>query len=209
MANDNQRLIFVKNLRYYMRLNEKRQIDLAKDMGLTEGTISAWCLGVRYPRPQFMERLANYFGISVSDLTADRANGVGVRSVRIPVYASVGAGFPAFAEEEIIDEEEIPIALAQTGEFFALRVRGDSMEPKISNGDVVIVRKQDTAENGDMVIAMIDHEEGLIKRLKTYQTGISLLSSNPSYEPLFFTNEQIEQLPVTIAGIVVELRAKI
>lgn len=130
-------------------------------------------------------------------------------SVKIPVYASVGAGFPAFADDEIIDQEEIPRAMAQSGEYFALKVRGESMLPKISSGDTVIVRKQDTADDGDMVIALIDHEEGLVKRLKRHENGLSLISTNPAFEPIFYTWAEVEALPVTILGVVVELRAKI
>lgn len=127
---------------------------------------------------------------------------------KIPVLGRVAAGIPLDAIEEIIDYEEIPPKMAADGEYFALQIKGDSMEPKISNGDIVIVRKQSTAADGDIVIALINGDDAVCKRLKIYQDGIALISSNPTYEPLYFSNEDIEKKPVQILGEVKELRAK-
>lgn len=82
------------------------------------------------------------------------------------------------------------------------------MEPKISNGDVVIVRKQSDADDRDLVIALVNGDDAVCKRLKKYEDGIALLSNNPSYEPLYFSNKEIEDKPVSIIGKVKELRAK-
>ena len=110
--------------------------------------------------------------------------------------------------EDITDWEEIPECMANTGDFFALKISGHSMEPKISDGDVVIVRSQDTAESGDIVIATVNGNDATCKRLRRYKDGIELVPLNPSYEPMFFSNEDIRTKPVTIIGKVVELRAK-
>ena len=75
-------------------------------------------------------------------------------------------------------------------------------------GDVVIVRQQDDAESGDVVIALINGDDAVCKRLRKYKEGIALLSNNPSYEPMYFSNEEIEKKPVRIIGKVVELRGK-
>lgn len=130
------------------------------------------------------------------------------KGVTINVLGRVAAGIPIEAITDIIDTEEIPEEMAATGEFFGLQIHGDSMEPKFSEGDVVIVRQQDDAESGDIVIAMINGDDATCKRLRKYRDGIELVSTNPSYEPMFFSNEDIEQKPVKIIGKVVELRAK-
>ena len=104
--------------------------------------------------------------------------------------------------------EEISEELSKTGEFFGLQIHGNSMEPKFSEGDVVIVRKQEDAESGDIVIATVNGTDATCKRLRKYRDGIELISTNPSYEPMFFSAEEIEQKPVRIIGRVVELRAK-
>lgn len=126
----------------------------------------------------------------------------------INVYGRVAAGIPLEMIEDIIDTEEISEELAKTGQFFGLQIHGDSMEPKISDGDVVIVRQQDDAETGDTVIATVNGTDATCKRLKKYRDGIELIATNPSYEPMFYSNEEIESKPVRIIGRVVELRAK-
>lgn len=130
------------------------------------------------------------------------------RAVTINVLGRVAAGIPLEAIEDIIDTEEISEEMAKTGEFFGLQINGDSMEPKFSKGDVVIVRKQDDAESGDIVIAMVNGDDATCKRLKKYQEGIALISTNLAYDPMYFSNKEIEEKPVHIIGKVVELRAK-
>ena len=135
-------------------------------------------------------------------------DGTSAKSVRIPVLGRVAAGIPMDAIEEIIDYEEVPEAMTKDGEYFGLRIKGDSMEPRIQNGDVVIVRKQSDADDGDLVIALVNGNEGCCKRLKKMNSGIMLLSNNPAYDPYVFTWEDVEKLPVTIVGKVKELRGK-
>lgn len=131
-----------------------------------------------------------------------------IQARKIPVLGRVAAGIPINAITEIIDTEEISEDMAKTGDFFALQIQGDSMEPKISNGDVVIVRQQDDAETGDTVIALINGDDAVCKRLRKYKEGLELISTNPSYVPLYFDEETIKNKPVKIIGKVVELRAK-
>lgn len=108
----------------------------------------------------------------------------------------------------MIDTEEITEEMAKTGEFFGLKIKDNSMEPRIYENDVVIVRQQNDAESGDVVIATINGDEATCKRLRKYRDGIELISNNPSYEPMFFSNEEILSKPVRIIGKVVELRGK-
>ena len=128
--------------------------------------------------------------------------------VRIPVLGRVAAGIPITATEEIIDWEEVEPGMVADGEYFALQIRGDSMEPRICNGDVVIVRQQSSADDGDVVIALVNGDDAICKRLKIYQDGIALVSNNPAYSPLYFSKEEMEETPVVILGKVKELRGK-
>ncbi len=126
----------------------------------------------------------------------------------INVLGRVAAGAPIEAIENIIDTEEIDDEMASTGDFFGLQIHGDSMEPRMNDGDVVIVRQQDDAESGDIVIALVNGSDATCKRLKKYADGIMLLSINPKYDPMVFSYEDIIEKPVKILGKVVELRAK-
>ena len=127
----------------------------------------------------------------------------------INVLGRVAAGTPLNAIEEIIDTEEITEDLAKTGSFFALKIKGDSMEPRIYDGDVVIVRQQSDAENGDIVIAMVNGDDAVCKKLKKYSGGIALISLNSKYEPMMFSDKDISDKPVKILGKVIELRGKL
>lgn len=132
------------------------------------------------------------------------------RGVRIPVLGRVVAGIPIEAVEEILDYEEITPELAATGEFFALKIRGHSMEPRMMEGDVVIVRRQDDVESGDVAIVLVNGNEATVKRVKKQEDGITLIATNTSvYEPHYYSNKEIEELPVRILGKVVELRGKL
>lgn len=142
------------------------------------------------------------------DVSLDVTNIAQKKGVTINVLGRVAAGIPIEAVEDIIDTEEITEELARTGSFFGLQIHGNSMEPKFSEGDVVIVRQQNDAESGDIVIATVNGDNATCKRLKKYETGIALLSTNPDYDPMIFTNDEIERKPVKIIGKVVELRAK-
>ena len=128
--------------------------------------------------------------------------------IKIKIYGRVAAGIPLEAIEDVIDEEEIPEELARTGEFFGLRISGDSMEPDIHNGDTVIVKRQNDAESDEIVIALVNGNDGVCKRLKKYADSIALISLNPNYEPMYFSREEIDEKPVRIIGKVVELRRK-
>lgn len=129
-------------------------------------------------------------------------------SVRIPVLGDVAAGIPIEAIEDIVDYEEISTTMASTGEFFGLRIKGASMEPRMRDGDVVIVRKQDTAETGDVVVVLVNGDSATVKRIKKEPSGITLIPNNPAYDSIYYSNDEIQSLPVRIIGKVVELRAK-
>ena len=75
-------------------------------------------------------------------------------------------------------------------------------------GDVVIVRQQETADTGDTVVVLVNGGEATVKKIKIGPAGITLLPTNPTYDPMYFTCEEVESLPVRIIGKVVELRAK-
>ena len=199
--------IMAKNILYYMEKHQKSRNEMCEALGVKYTTFTDWVKGNSYPRIDKIELMANYFGISKSDLVEEHVVTPRKR-VTINVLGRVAAGIPIEAVTDIIDTEEITEEMARTGAFFGLQIKGDSMEPKISDGDIVIVRQQDDAESGEIVIATVNGDEATCKRLRKYRDGIELISNNPSYEPMFFSNEEIEQKPVKIIGRVVELRAK-
>lgn len=211
---------YSERIRELRILHKMSQQDLADRLDVNKVTVSQYERGVRKPDLNVLATLCDIFNVSsdyllgVDDVTIRFVGKEGLqklssgRTKRIPVLGRVAAGIPIDAIEDILDWEEIPEAMASTGEFFGLKIKGDSMQPRIAEGDVVIVRSQPDAESGDVVIVQVNGDTATCKRILKHETGISLISFNPMYPPIIFTNEQIVNLPVTIIGKVVENRQK-
>lgn len=186
-----------------------QQKEVAEAIGMNRIVLNRIELGKRPLRDDEAVALADYFHVTTDYLLKGKASNQSSsgRGVRIPVLGRVVAGIPIEAVEEILDYEEITPELAATGEFFALQVKGDSMLPKLEEGDVVIVKKQEDVETGDIAIVLVNGDEATIKQVKKVNGGIMLYGFNPDvYEPHFYSNQQIEELPVRILGKVIESR---
>lgn len=125
----------------------------------------------------------------------------GYPTVRIPVLGDVAAGVPILAQQDIVGYEDIPADMAKTGEYFGLKIKGDSMEPKIHDNDIVIVKSMSDAENNDIVIAMINNE-ATCKRLHKYSNSVVLTAINSDYKPIEVTpDENIQILGKVVMSI--------
>ena len=186
----------------------KSQGDLAKHLFVNQTAVSQWERGVTIPSPPILLKLSQLYGVSTDYLLGNDIPVEKVKGVKIPILGDVAAGVPIEAVENIVDYEEIDTALAATGEFFGLRVKGASMSPRILDGDVVIVRKQDDAETGDTVVVLVNGDSATVKKIKKMPDGIQLIPTNPAYDPMYYTAAEVEALPVRIIGRVVELRGK-
>lgn len=182
------------------------QQELANMIPVNQTAVSQWERGITTPNPNALKKLCQIFG-QTSDFFLEIVP-TKDQGIKIPVFGEVAAGIPISAIQDILDYEEITPEMASNGEYFGLAIKGDSMEPRMTTGDVVIVRSQPTAETGDIAIVMVDGESATCKKIKMTPEGIMLISLNPSYEPMFYSNKEIEELPVRILGKVVELRAK-
>ena len=189
------RKIFINNLEKYMRLNEISQTDLSIKLGVNKSVVSSWLSGSRYPRMNTMERIATIFHIEKSDLiekkdTAAKAPRV---PVKIPILGSVVAGIPLDAQ----------------GDYFALRINGASMEPVLTEGDVVIVKKQSYCDSGDIAIVLVNGNEATVKKVTYSDAGITLIGYNAAvYPPRLYTPQEVQNLPVQIIGRVIESRRR-
>lgn len=126
--------------------------------------------------------------------------------VEIPILGTVKAGYDYLAQENWIGTIDIDKKLADGGEFFALKVKGDSMAPVLIEDDIVIIKKQDDFENGDIVVAIVNGDEATIKKGKKSESKILLQPFNTNYDPLIFTEEEMDTIPVRIVGIVKQLK---
>lgn len=198
------------------RLIELRQAkgftmkETAVKLGMPYTTYVSYEKGDREPNSEILIKLADFYNTTVDYILGVNDNPLHESSsgVIIPVLGYVKAGIPMTAIENIIDYEEISQEQARTGEFFGLQIKGDSMEPRITEGDVVIVRKQETVENGELAVVLINGDDATVKKFYKTDAGIKLVSTNPTYDPFFFTPDEVNSLPVSVIGKVVELRAK-
>lgn len=182
--------------------------ELSRRVGIAKSAISRYFNGTR-------ELPLNKIGdfASVLHTTPDYLLGIDYeppkpQGLKIPVLGTVAAGIPISAVEDILDYEEVPQSWESQGEFFALKIKGDSMEPRMESGDVVIVKQQPDANSGDTVIVLVNGDDATCKRLQKTDNGIMLVSTNPKYPPMFYSTEDIQTKPVVILGKVVELRQK-
>lgn len=206
---------FAKRLRIAMDDNGFRQADIIRITGLSSSHISQYLSGKRNPKQENIYLLASALGVNPMWLMGKdetdnnhivpKADTTG-NTIRIPILGTVAAGYNYFAEQNYIGELQ---AESHGGEeLFALQIKGDSMSPRIMEGDTVIVSKTAKIDTGDIVIALVDGEEATCKKLQKFTGCVALVPLNPNYQPMFFSDEQIETLPVKILGKVIENRQK-
>lgn len=185
--------------------NGYSQRKLAQLCSVHQTAVSQWETGRTVPDSESLVILSQVLGVSVDMLLGNtEKNG----KILIPVLGYVKAGIPAEAVENIIGYEEISADLAGRGEYFGLKISGDSMFPMFHPDDTVIVRRQPDAESGDIAIVHIGNDDAVVKKLIKKDTSIVLVSENSFYEPRVFLKEEAEALPLTVIGKVVEMRRK-
>ena len=182
--------------------------ELARRVGTAKSAISRYFKGTREFPLNKVGEFASALHTTPDFLLGMEYEPQAPQGLQIPVLGTVAAGIPISAVEDILDYEEIPLSWKNQGEFFALKIKGDSMEPRMESGDVVIVKQQSDANSGDTVIVLVNGDDATCKRLEKTDNGIMLVSTNPKYPPMFYSLDDIEKKPVVILGKVVELRQK-
>lgn len=196
-------------MRRYRKQCGYSQKDLASQLFVTQQAVGKWERGEATPNPETVLKIAKILGITTDQLLGDTATPASTGGTWVPVLGDVAAGIPIEAVENIVDYEEIDSSMASTGEFFGLRIKGSSMEPRIRDGDVVIVRRQEDAETSDTAVILVNGDSATVKRIKKDPDGsLWLLPNNPAYDPQHYSPAEIATLPVRIIGKVVELRGK-
>ena len=204
----------VKELRERHGIQQK---ELAIAIGVKQPTVSEWEHGKKDPSGERLEKLAIYFGVTKSvilgfdPLDSDKSTVIHASSskeyITIPVLGSIPAGIPFEAIEDILDWEDLPLEDTLPGrKYFGLRITGDSMEPEYRSGDTIIIQQQDHCNSGDDCAVMVNGDDATFKRVRLQENGLTLQPLNPKYDPRFFTAKEIQNLPVRILGIVVEIR---
>lgn len=199
------------NIKRARELKGLTQNELAKRMGYkSRSTIARIENGDNDVSQSKLKKFADILDVSIDFLLDDGSKKLQLphsQGIRIPILGRVVAGIPLEAITDIEGYEEITPKMASLGEYFALKIRGHSMEPQILDNDVVICKCQSDVESGDIAIILVNGDEATCKQIKKSQEGVTLIGFNPLvYPPHFYSNKEIEELPVNVIGKVVELR---
>lgn len=210
---------FSDNLKRLRKEINFTQEELAKALNVTKSRINMYERGEREPNFEMLESIADYFNVDMNYLLGktdvknskpqddifnkcDNIYPIELNNLhRIPILGYISAGLPIYAEQHI--EGYTYTDLNHGGEYFGLRVKGDSMNAlRICNGDVIIVRKQDVVENGEIAVVIVGNENATVKQF--YQNGdiITLFpkSTNPEFQPQFYN---LKNTSVRVVGKVV------
>lgn len=199
------------NIKRARELKGLTQDELAKRMGYkSRSTIARIENGDNDVSQSKLKKFADILDVSIDFLLDDGSKKLQLphsQGIRIPILGRVVAGIPLEAITDIEGYEEITPKMASLGEYFALRIKGHSMEPQILDNDVVICKCQSDVESGDIAIILVNGDEATCKQIKKSPEGVTLIGFNPVvYPPHFYSNKEIAELPVNVIGKVVELR---
>lgn len=210
---------YLKQLRELKGLS-LREVDRLSDISYTH--LNMIENGKRNVTPALLRNLAQLYNVDYLDLyekagyidliedeKKDRikTDVLGNPIVSLPLIGAVKAGYNYLAQENWIGTVDVEKSLVGDGkDYFALKVKGDSMAPVFIEDDIVIIKKQNDCENNEFAVVIINGDEGTLKKIKKTDNGIILQPLNPAYGPVMYTKEEMETIPIIIVGIVKQLK---
>lgn len=187
------------------------QMQLADELNVEFSNVSKWELGKNDPSKELIAKMAKLFNVSIeyllgiSDTTTPDT--LPTATVKIPLLGNIAAGQPIEAVENVEDYVYISEDMARRGTYFALKVKGNSMEPRIYEGDIAIIRHQAMVNNGEIAAVKVNGDDVTLKKVEYVKDGVKLIGLNPSFTPLFYTTAECVQKPLTVLGKLVEVRS--
>lgn len=207
------------NILWILKAKGIPQRELTSYLGLSPNIFTNWKNGKNKSYVKYKDTIAKFFDVPSDILFSndivkdynmyiDGLDKIGAAPVSkismIPVYGSVSAGTGVLAEDQIVGYEPA-FDVSQPSEYFYLRVHGDSMKPKLMDGDTVLCHKQESVEPGEIAVLLVDGEDGVVKRVDYDENSITLLSFNPFYQPRIFEGTDVRRVSV-LAKVVMMLR---
>lgn len=200
-------MTFANRLKYLLDARGMRAVDLANLSGLSESIISRYLKGGYLPKQKNADLIAKALNVDARYLLVGEEEKPKPVAVKIPILGTIAAGIPIAAITDIEGYEEITEEMSRRGDFFALRIKGNSMMPWICPNDIVICRAQSDVDSGKVAVVLVNGDEATCKKVIKMKTGITLYGFNSeAYEPHFYTNREIRELPIAILGEVIEVR---
>jgi transcriptional regulator, XRE family len=196
----------LKTLRESIGMNQE---ELSEKFGISKSTIGMYETNKREPNFELLKEFARFFNVStdylLEQIKKDDLSNFDI--IQIPLLGKIAAGYPTQMFADVIDYIDIPADMARGNkELFALKTTGKSMEPNFIEGDILIFEKTDNCENGQFCAVAVNGDDATFKKVTKTDAGIMLQPLNPDFETKFYTNEQIDSLPVTIIGVLKQIR---
>lgn len=196
----------IKKLREELNITQE---ELARKIGVSPSAIGMYERDFREANDEIKIKMCELFNCSLDYLIGNSDIKQNKKSAVVLVYGTIPAGVPMEMIEDILDTEEIDSNMLKGDkQYFGLKIKGNSMFPEYLEGDTIICEKVENCENGQDCVVMVNGNDETFKRIFKNENGIILQPLNSQYQPMIYSNEQIEKLPIKIIGKVVELRRK-
>lgn len=205
---------FQKRLEKALNFRNMKPVELHEKTGISESLLSKYLSGNAIARQRKIALISEALNINPVwlmgyDVPMEeiKVDNLGNPVTEIPLLGVVKAGYDYMAQENWEGMIEVDKNIVKdSADYFALRIKGDSMFPVLVENDIVIIKKQEDFENGDLVVAIINGDEATIKKGRKNNNSILLQPLNTAYDPLIFTYDEMKTIPVTIVGIVKQLK---
>ncbi|ARK23605.1 XRE family transcriptional regulator [Sporosarcina sp. P37] len=192
--------VIAQNIKKLLNEYNLNQNELAKIAGVSESTVGKWVLRKSTPRMGAVQKIVDHFGIPKSYILEEKPTNlieVSQRTIRIPVLGKIACGDPILAEENYEDYRTVLEEGLPSGNLVYLEAKGDSMQPTIPNGAMVMIREQPEVEYGEIAAVLVNgNEEVTLKRIKKQGGVIFLMPDNPAHEPILVDEDN----PIKIIG---------
>lgn len=198
-----------QNFERLLKINNTTVYRVAKSTGISATTFTDWKNGRSTPKADKLKRIAEYFGVSIDAMmdghTAPMHN---AREKNVPIIGEIRAGSPIITNETVLGYERAEVDDIE--EYFYLKVQGDSMKNiGMIDGSLVLFRKQQYAENGDVVACLVGGECATVKRFYRLHKQVELRPENEEYEPILLSTDDFESGEARILGVAREVKIKL
>ncbi len=197
-----------EKIKFLRKKSGLSQRQVAEKLFISQQAYAKYETGTASPSLDVLKAMSEFFEVDTNFILGIAPKSARLNIKKIPVLGRVQAGIPMEAIEEILDYEEIRPS-DPNAEYFALKIIGDSMEPRIYDGDIVIVQKQPDVNSGEIAVVLIDGNDATCKKIIKQGNGITLVALNIKYDPLYFSNKDVNEFSFVVLGKVVEIRSKL
>ena len=191
-----------------LKINKTTVYRVAKDTGISASTLTDWKYGRSTPKADKLRKIADYFDVNVNYFFENAPSHASRRGTQIPIIGEIRAGSPIITDETLLGYEVADVD--DVDDYFFLTIRGDSMKNiGMIDGSLVLFKKQQYAENGDIVACLVGGDSATVKRFSKDKKGVKLLPENEDYSPILLSPEDFETGEARVLGVATEIKIKL